>query len=1012
MTPPPDHDPEFEPTLPRQPRDVAPPVPASRIEETRLVGKNHPRIRGITLTGKLGQGGMGIVYRGRQDYMERAVAVKLLTDGASTKVFQARFRREAKILAGITHPNIVTCYQAGVTEEQNCYMVMELVDGPNLRQWIASHGTVPPREVVRLGRDLARALRHAKGAGIIHRDVKPDNVLLSPKENPRPDDPFPYEVKVVDLGLARPEDRESTEADMNLTMPGEGQMGTPSTMAPEQYDSPEDVDFRCDIYGLGCVLFHAATGRQAFPQKTASSLFASKAAARGPDPRELVPSLPLALGALIQDMLAHKPEDRPASYEALIERLQACEAALDGNGGVKRGYLVGAAGIVAVLGLAAAGMTMLGNGDAPPLDPLPDPAPSVEIAAAADVDEKEDVSARVDLSGWPAGTLVEWRLVAVYGEDPPRGEERRQLDTAVDDGDGELLFALPNQQGPWRLELQATVRPPEGSGLEPAQSPRKVIKVSATNDAPRPVAGADAAWQELRRDLESHEGFPVGQSLEIEVPEWQDDDSPLRYQIALENGTFVSPRDNETSFTVPGRTDRGPRELIVQVLVDDEVHHTYPPVSVLFVPRLTWSRRTPERIEIEEGEAITLSAEIDGAAPDGGPAVTWRPAPSNAFEVDLDESGRLRVPDRSEDFSVHVRAEAEGLEPRPVEVFVKAKDDPPGGAERQQQTIEALLGESRPLALDADRHWSEPDEDQRPLQPLWSVEGAPREWLVAEEDSLTATWTPLDPRWATVRLTLRGKGEGAQSALAGEWRILNTDQAYPIELGESRDLRSGWANLGADRGSHPVEGDDWRGIWDGPVQFDAEVGKKDVPYAVRDNKALRLDVYEETRGSITAVLPHGDWSLLGLARVASVGKGDVRGWIAAHDLDPDRGAVAVQLEKSGATIAELPALPPGVPFEWDLGTGTEQLELQKEPLDHVAFQIVKSGRRLSLQAARVSKDAHDDLQNRWRARLEDEDALRIERTLEDPASCTPSRISFVGGHMSQLVLSRLVLTRR
>ena len=135
---------------------------------------------------------------------------------------------------------------------------MEFIDGVDLRRAIAEGGSLPIAALFRLGEELAQALHHANEHGVIHRDVKAENILLQPW--PDAPDGWPWKSKLADLGLAR---GGQASGDQQLTMSGVV-VGTPATMAPEQIDHPESVDFRADMYGLGCVLFQAATGKPAF----------------------------------------------------------------------------------------------------------------------------------------------------------------------------------------------------------------------------------------------------------------------------------------------------------------------------------------------------------------------------------------------------------------------------------------------------------------------------------------------------------------------------------------------------------------------------------------------------------------------------------------------------------------------------------------------------------------------------------------------------------------------------
>ena len=137
-----------------------------------------PKLPGITLQYEIARGGMGVVYSGRQDFLDRRVAVKFLSVELGGDAFAKRFQREAKILAGISHPNIVGCHMADTTPEGQSYLVMEFIDGPSLKAWIAENGPVSPLASLRLIRASAAALSHAHQSDIIHRDVKPENILL------------------------------------------------------------------------------------------------------------------------------------------------------------------------------------------------------------------------------------------------------------------------------------------------------------------------------------------------------------------------------------------------------------------------------------------------------------------------------------------------------------------------------------------------------------------------------------------------------------------------------------------------------------------------------------------------------------------------------------------------------------------------------------------------------------------------------------------------------------------
>jgi predicted Ser/Thr protein kinase len=194
----------------------------------------------------LGQGGMGAVYKARQPALDRLVALKILPQQAgSDPGFAERFNREARALAKLSHPNIVAVYDFG----QTCglhYFIMEYVDGPNLRQ-IERAGKLSTRQALQIIPQICEALQFAHDEGVVHRDVKPENVLLDKKGR----------VKIADFGLAKILGREPTA--LRLTG-AKDVMGTPHYMAPEQVEHPQEVDHRADIYSLGVVFYEMLTG--------------------------------------------------------------------------------------------------------------------------------------------------------------------------------------------------------------------------------------------------------------------------------------------------------------------------------------------------------------------------------------------------------------------------------------------------------------------------------------------------------------------------------------------------------------------------------------------------------------------------------------------------------------------------------------------------------------------------------------------------------------------------------
>ncbi len=219
------------------PGRFVPPEPAALSEQ-------FPQLEIIEL---LGQGGMGAVYKARQKQLDRVVALKILPpEVGQDKAFTERFTREARSMAKLNHPRIVSVFDFGQTKEDLYYFIMEFVDGTDLRHVIQSGG-LSPKEALALVPQICEALQYAHEEGIVHRDVKPENILLDKKGR----------VRISDFGLAKLLDKPA--AAYTLTAAGHT-MGTPHYMAPEQIEHPGQVDHRADIYSLGVVFYEMLTG--------------------------------------------------------------------------------------------------------------------------------------------------------------------------------------------------------------------------------------------------------------------------------------------------------------------------------------------------------------------------------------------------------------------------------------------------------------------------------------------------------------------------------------------------------------------------------------------------------------------------------------------------------------------------------------------------------------------------------------------------------------------------------
>jgi serine/threonine protein kinase len=258
----------------------------------------------------LGSGGMGVVFLAEDVEHQRQVALKtMLPEAAANERSRKRFVREARATQAFEHEHIVTIYQVG--EDRGApFLAMQFLQGESLHERLGREGTLPIPEVLRIGREVAEGLAAAHARGLIHRDIKPANIWLEGQAG---------QVKILDFGLVR-----MAGDDQRLTQTGMI-VGTPEYMAPEQARA-ETVDARCDLFSLGCVLYHLCTGRQPFQgHDTMSTLMAL--ALENPMPVCLVNlEAPAGLSDLIEKLMAKKPEDRPAEARVVVEAIKAIEA--------------------------------------------------------------------------------------------------------------------------------------------------------------------------------------------------------------------------------------------------------------------------------------------------------------------------------------------------------------------------------------------------------------------------------------------------------------------------------------------------------------------------------------------------------------------------------------------------------------------------------------------------------------------------------------------------------------
>ncbi|HVK11717.1 MAG TPA: serine/threonine-protein kinase [Gemmataceae bacterium] len=267
------------------------------------------RIGNYEILDRLGAGGMGTVFKARHRRMKRVVALKVLSkEVAATELFLQRFQREVEVIARLTHPNIVMAFDADEAEA-GPFLVMEFVNGRDLASEVQSNGPLPVADAVDRIIQAARGLEYAHEKGIIHRDIKPHNLMRDADGT----------VKVADLGLARIGGPSSGVS--SLTQAG-SIFGTVDYMSPEQAIDSGSVDARADIYSLGCSLYFLLTGQPPYGGGTLMAQMLKHRDAPIPSLRAARPDVSADLDAVFARMVAKSPKDRPASMAEVVRELE------------------------------------------------------------------------------------------------------------------------------------------------------------------------------------------------------------------------------------------------------------------------------------------------------------------------------------------------------------------------------------------------------------------------------------------------------------------------------------------------------------------------------------------------------------------------------------------------------------------------------------------------------------------------------------------------------------------
>jgi serine/threonine-protein kinase len=259
-------------------------------------GLRGPSVAGYVIEDVAGRGGMGVVYRARDIALDRTVAVKVIApELARDPKFRARFIRESRATAGVDHPNVIPVYEANEDDQGQLYIVMRFVDGQDLGQMLHERGALEPGLAAELIAQAAAALDAAHLRGLVHRDVKPGNVLVTAGDRPH--------VYLTDFGLVK---WEGSTTPLTTT---DGWIGTPDYIAPEQVDGDTE-DARTDVYALGCVLFATLTGRPPFADLPRLRKAGAHLTDRPPLLRDINPSVPRAFEPVMTRALAKDPDDR------------------------------------------------------------------------------------------------------------------------------------------------------------------------------------------------------------------------------------------------------------------------------------------------------------------------------------------------------------------------------------------------------------------------------------------------------------------------------------------------------------------------------------------------------------------------------------------------------------------------------------------------------------------------------------------------------------------------------
>ena len=479
------------------------------------------RLGAYEIIAALGAGGMGEVYRARDTRLGREVAIKVLPQHlAATPELRARFRHEARTISQLNHPHICTLHDVGY-EDGIDYLVMELLEGETLASRL-QRGPLPVPELLALGREIIRALERAHRAGVVHRDLKPGNVMLTKSG-----------AKLMDFGLARaagPAAPGAKSQPPSVTQPltTEGTIvGTLRYMAPEQLEGKE-ADARADIWALGCVLYEMATGEPAFAGESHASLIAAIMAGQPRSITALRPAAPPALDSVIQRCLEKHPDARVQSaldVAFMLDFVGGASARAVGNAGaaprrsrrVAAALLAAAAVVIAAIGFVAGRLTAPPSGQG-----------SIRVSTLS----------QGNRDSWPAvspdGRLIAFTAVRQHGQGlwlmdvVTRSElkltgEADQFPRFTADGGSIVFTRIQNgRQSLWRIPViggRPRLLMEDASDADPSPDGARIAYIAGTTDS----AGVRARLMVANSDgTEGRELWSRG-SVVLGSPRWSPD---------------------------------------------------------------------------------------------------------------------------------------------------------------------------------------------------------------------------------------------------------------------------------------------------------------------------------------------------------------------------------------------------------------------------------------------------------------------------------------------------------